>query len=512
MSDVAYAPAAPPARQQREDRWHLVAAGASLLFGYLCLRWGPLLAAEAAAGAALLLLCIARPFTGLLTTLGLTLALEQIGISTNGVIELDPWTERLHFFANLNSLGRLPWVYLNFMEVMLLTCGLSWAVRRAKAGTLRWRGGPLLFPLALLAGALVLAILYGLAAGASWKLALWETRALFQLMVTYLLAIHMIEERAQVRALVWTAIAAIFYRAIMAWYHAGVFLRFDLSGVDSVTTHEDGLFFASLLLFWAVLQLFRAEPDQRRVLTLLFPLLVGAFLFSKRRAAMVALLAAVPYLILLLDWPRARRALLVCAALAIPAGLYTAAFWNSDRGVAMPVQLIKSVIIRPQSGRMYYSNRYRDLENSLLAARIRQSPLLGIGFGKPFVAAGAALPDEGDRDAASSGLPVLDAPLSHYIPHNQILWVWAKAGFLGFAAFWFFALFAVAHGTRLARALQTPYLRAVAAFVALMVCMQLIVSFGDQQLTEYRNMVFLGLLLGTLCRLPHLDKQAVGRE
>ena len=63
-------------------------------------------------------------------------------------------------------------------------------------------------------------------------------------------------------------------------------------------------------------------------------------------------------------------------------------------------------------------------------------------------------------------------------------------GLLLFGAFWFFVTFAVAHGTRLVRTLQTPYFKAVALLVTLLVCMQMLVSYGDQQLTEYRTMVY----------------------
>ena len=101
---------------------------------------------EAAAALALLALCIARPLYRMLGSRPDALGLDQIGISTNGPIELDPFTEKTHFFVNLNSVARRWGLYLNFMEVMLVTCWLSWGVRRLKAGTLQWRGGGWRFP------------------------------------------------------------------------------------------------------------------------------------------------------------------------------------------------------------------------------------------------------------------------------------------------------------------------------------------------------------------------------
>ena len=132
--------------------------------------------------------------------------------------------------------------------------------------------------------------------------------------------------------------------------------------------------------------------------------------------------------------------------------------------------------------------------------------LAGMGFGKLFVFGGKG-DDEKRGEKEKAELPSLPAPIVYFIAHNQILWIWAMSGIIGFVAFWFFATFAVAHGTRLARTLQTPYLKAVAALATLHVCMQMLVSYGDQQLTEYRTTVYLGLLLGTLVRLPAIERR-----
>lgn len=506
MSETIWDENVRPARRIDEGTWHLLAAALSLLFGLFCIRWVPLLAFEAAAALALLALCIARPFVGLMVALALTLGLDQIGISTNGPIELDPFTEKTHFFVNLNSVARLPGLYLNFMEVMLVTCWLSWGVRRLKAGTLQWRGGAMALPLAVLGLALVAAVMRGVATGGLWKIALWSTRGLFQLIIVYLLAAHMMESRSQVRALFWTIIGALLFRALMALYHLGVIFKFSLESVDSVTTHEEGIFFASMLLFWMVLQIYRAEPAQRRTLAVLLPLFVIAFIAAKRRAAMVALICAIPYLLMIVDWRRARQ-LLIAGFLALPLLLvYTVAFWNSTSTMALPVGLVRSLFVSGDVGRMETSNLYRLVENEILTSRIRQNPLTGMGFGHLFVYGRGTIVDESGKTMATD-LAVSSSPLAHYIAHNQILWLWSMGGLLTFGAFWFFVAFAVAHGTRLVRTLQTPYFKAVALLVTLLVCMQMLVSYGDQQLTEYRTMVYLGLLLGTMVRLPAIERQ-----
>jgi O-antigen ligase len=292
----------------------------------------------------------------------------------------------------------------------------------------------------------------------------------------------------------------------MALYHLGALYHFSLASVDSVTTHEEGIFFASMLVLWMVLQIYRAEPAQRRTLAILLPLFVIAFFAAKRRAAMVALVFAVPYLLMMVDWPRARR-MLLAGVLAVPLIVgYTAVFWNSTSAAALPVGLLKSLFVSGEVGRMESSNLYRLVENEILTSRIRENPLTGMGFGHLFVYGGGTIVDESGKTKAMD-LAVSSAPLAHFIAHNQILWLWSMGGLLSFAAFWFFVTFAVAHGTRLVRTLQTPHFKAVALQATLLLCMQMFVSYGDQQLTEYRTMVYLGMMLGVMVRLRAIEQR-----
>lgn len=484
--------------------WYLVAAVVGLLFGHFALRWKPLLAFEGAAALVILLLCIARPYTGLLLTLALTLALDQFKIFAGGM-ELSPVTTLVGwaFFSNLNTTLPIPVLYLNFMEVLLITVTLSWLCRRLAAKELRWHGGTL-GPALLALGLLITgAVVYGIATGAELRIALWETRALFHLMVAYLLAAHMIERRSQVRALVSVVIGAITFRILLTWWNAVGVLHLSLGGVDTVTAHEDALFFALLIVLWACLHLFRAEPRQRQALGLVMLATLGAFIFAKRRASIIALLAAVPYLTAMLHWPRARRVLGTGAFLLLLLIPYAAAFWNSDHPVALPLELVQSITRSDPGDRMGSSNRYRLIENRNLMADIRDHPWVGKGFGHQFrtrwdATAGAV--------EIAGELPELDYELSKYVPHNQVLWIWVKAGIFGFAAFWLFIILAVSQGTHLSRVLATPYFRALAATTAVLVCMLAIVSFVDTVMTSYRTLLLVGLLLGAMSRFRAIER------
>lgn len=493
----------------KQDGWYLAAALLGGLFGYLAMRWTPIQAFEAALAVALLLICLARPYTGLLIIVALALCLETYGFVDTPVFFRNPLVLQLGIDLLGSSLGTVTGIsiiYLSAIEVLLLVVTLSWVLRRLRAGTLRWQGGVLGVPLLLFAATLLLASVRGITAGGDQKFAFQEPRALFQLVIVYLLAAHMIERRSQVRALMWVVIGSLLMHVVMTWWYTFAVLHGNLGAVDSVTTHEEGLFFGSMLSLWACFALFGARDKQRSVLALsLFGLFV-AFIAAKRRAAMMALLFAIPYLLALVNRERAKRLLVVLAAASLPLAAYVAAFWNSTSPIAEPVQMLRSVTEVKGRGRNEDSNRFRIIENQILYNQMKEHPLLGMGFGLPYRGYWDSDEDAGGGKKVGRDLPDLGYASSRYVPHNNIYWIWVKAGFLGFAALWFVVLTALAYGTHLARTLRSPYFRALAASVVLLLCMQMVVSFVDLQLNGSRNMIYLGAMLGMLARLRAIEK------
>ena len=70
------------------------------------------------------------------------------------------------------------------------------------------------------------------------------------------------------------------------------------------------------------------------------------------------------------------------------------------------------------------SDLYRRIENYDLVYTAHAKPLTGVGFGKPFYRP-VPLPD------------ISFDVFYQYIPHNSILWIWLKTGYLGFVALLF---------------------------------------------------------------------------
>jgi hypothetical protein len=93
-----------------------------------------------------------------------------------------------------------------------------------------------------------------------------------------------------------------------------------------------------------------------------------------------------------------------------------------------------------------------------------------------------------------------------YIPHNQILWVFVKMGALGFFAFWFYFNSVAGKANQLFHRINDPYLKAVMLMITLSVINQMVVSFFDLQLTYYRNMLYLGCLVGMIPAIEYASE------
>jgi hypothetical protein len=173
--------------------------------------------------------------------------------------------------------------------------------------------------------------------------------------------------------------------------------------------------------------------------------------------------------------------------------VYIVMFWNSTHPLAQPVQSVKSGIFAQQTesttdpsalSEEYYSNLYRSIENYNLAETVKSEPLTGVGFGRKYL---MPIP-----------LATISFPLRDYIPHNQILWVFAKSGLIGFFLFWLFFISCMGRGVLAFQRQENPIKKAWLTLAVLAIVNQMVTSFFDLQLTYTRNMVYLGFLIGLI--------------
>ena len=60
------------------------------------------------------------------------------------------------------------------------------------------------------------------------------------------------------------------------------------------------------------------------------------------------------------------------------------------------------------------------------------------------------------------------------------------------------------------RRLRNPQLQFFAIFTVAMVMMEAIWAYGDYQFFFYRNMIYVGVALGVLMKLPSIERKAMG--
>jgi hypothetical protein len=416
--------------------------------------------------------------------------------------EFGSFTAEVGYFSNVNAITYLPTIkegVLTPMELQLALLFFVWVAVVALRKNIQ------LTPVApkLTATMFFLAIIgslaHGLASGGDLVVSLWETRALFYLGIMLIFVPQIIQTREQLQNLIWFCIAGIAFKAFQgAERYAALGFTFGSWPhiYGTLTNHEDPVFIITLFILLIGLLLFGSQARQRRALLVLLPVLILGYVAGQRRAAYASFVVTLFAFIILI--PRRERQIILKVLIVFLAvfGLYLAAFWNSSSRAGAIAQQFKSTVTGEGGIRGEYKDRtstlYRDYENYNLAYTFRAVPVEGVGFGKPYY-----------RPLFAWGEKF---PLSDYLPHNQILWVFVKMGVVGGFLFWLFFNSFVFRGAMIFSRLADPYLKAVCAVCIVAVINQLVVSYADMQLAWYRNMVYLGMLMGLVPVLERLDK------
>jgi hypothetical protein len=242
--------------------------------------------------------------------------------------------------------------------------------------------------------------------------------------------------------------------------------------------------------------LYRVTTKQRKaILWILAPMLLVFFL-AQRRAAYVAFGIGIFAFMALVGNKQRNSIFKVMIPVLILFGIYLAVFWKSEGTIGLPAQLVVSAFSKDKetAGERYYSNLYREVENYDLSQTLKRAPLIGIGFGNKY-----------DQPISLDGIPF---SLRDYIPHNEIFWLVVKMGAVGYWFFWFFLDMYIFHAAHLFTRLKDPYLKTICAVIIIAIMGQIVVSYVDLQLTFYRNMIYLGLLMGLLPTLKVLDSKS----
>ncbi len=433
---------------------------------------------------------IFKPSVSLYMLVFLGLAIEQL-------IQDYGWTSGFRYHHNLNNIFQgLIGVPVSPLEIHLL-CIITGLILRfvlvkeKHVQVLAWK------QLLLYMFSLVFFVLYGLFKGGEFIPALWEIRGIFYLVILMAIIPQIIRTEDQVRHMIWAVIAGMGFRAIEVTRH---FAGADFSLIGSAGgwgNHEDSGLLATLVIFTIAMRSYKADRKQNIVLTILLPLMFIAIVASDRRTAYPVMAGAFIFFLVVQPPVVQKKIMSVVWKLGIVFAIYLGIFWNST---STSMFIKPAVAIREgfagddknEAADSYTSNLYRKVENYDLQRMITMQPLLGTGYG---VKIDYFMP-----------IPIL-WDMGFYSPHNQILGVMAKTGFVGFAIFVFFYLSAMAEiGQNFAR-IEDKYFRAVLVLAGAAVINHLVFSFFDIVLTYYRNNIYLGALLGTAASIIAISER-----
>jgi hypothetical protein len=333
-------------------------------------------------------------------------------------------------------LAQMP-LKMNPFEIVIGLCFAGTFMRKAPAlPRLPWL--TMAVPLVLAAG-----LAYGVSHGGAVNLAYHEARGL--LFGTMAFVVVRRTGGIEAGTLARVALAATALLALAVVYRFVIDLRLGTSGppMEVWFGHETALFLAAGSLLALALAC-RARLDHERLLLAgASALMLGATLMTGRRSGVLVLGAGV-LVLAFLAFPRKPALLTALAAVSIVLGaLYLNAFWDSSVGpVAEPARAVRSQI--DPGARDQSSDQYRDIERGNIQRTLAGSPVLGVGFGRPFT--------------EFEELPELAFwSLQLYTPHDNLLWLWLKTGLVGvvlFAGTWLIAwkrCLAAVRGTRTLR-------------------------------------------------------------
>ena len=268
---------------------------------------------------------------------------------------------------------------------------------------------------------------------------------------------------------------------------------------EYLSTHSD-----SALWAWALLLLVGYWVEGRRkgsliTLTLLGSPLLLAIVWNHRRTTWLALGGTIVFAVALAR-PVLKRQIgrLVSVTWPLLVG-YIVIGWVANSSVFAPVKAIKSVFNSSNN-----SNVSRDVENLNLIITSRARPLIGFGFGHPYIEAVKSF------DISASLVEY------RFVPHNSLLGLFAFAGPVGFLGFWSIVVVAVSLCVRAYRTLPVGReglrvaTRVRASWAVSGLIIYAIQAWADQGLQEPYPALIAGLSCG-IAGAALRDARAVSR-
>ncbi|MCI0438041.1 MAG: O-antigen ligase family protein [Chloroflexi bacterium] len=420
----------------------------------------------------------------------------------------DSITDESVFFQAFRTAGGPGFMAFNAAEMIMGFSLATIILRRIAARERPLRLGPMIGALGFYSAMVVFGLLHGIGTGGNLTAAIWEARGQFYLLLTYLIVVNSLTSKSQVKRLMWLFIIVIALKGILGSWRFLVTLGGSLENMEQISrntnsllAHEESYFFALMFIFAFILFMFRSHRGQLTLILIASAPALFAFLVNQRRSGTLMLILGLIIAAFLSFYLLKGRRKLIAAfvvAGAVIAPVFMAATWNSTNIIAEPTQAVRSVFapnVRDEA-----SNTYRDIENIDLIYNIQIDPFQGQGYGREII---FFIP-----------LPAISHEFFWWdiIPHNNVLWVWFRLGFIGFAAFWFLVGRAISGSILVTKRLSDPYLQSVGVFVVVSLVTWTVMGFLDMGLVDFRETTLMGALIGIVALLPKMERAAEGEQ
>jgi len=470
----------------RKRRLILLTAGTtalSLVLARLILMWDVAVAVGVLVWLAVAAM-LARPRYGLYLLLAVVLLFE--GGSEDPLMMPGNYLDR-----SLQETLRLSGAIFFPIEILVVLITIVWLAHGLMRKQLDFQAGSLGRPVLFFALALTFGMMRGLAAGAVFNYSFWESRFLFAMVLCYMLAANTIRTRAHVK----TALSIVMICAALFAIEA-VWRRFALANTGALGpaqelwyAHEDVVVWGVLILMVIAQQVFGAPCWQRIIGPFALTIAGLAMLVSERRAGIIAVIIAFFALAAVLFFVKRRAFIFLVIPLTVAGMVYLPLFWNNTGTLGQPARAVRS--ISDPDPRDAASNEWRGLEAINVRATIASDPLLGVGFGRPFLQI-VTVPD------------ISFFEFWNYESHHDILWVWMKTGAIGFIAFFTLIGSAIARAVWLIKTRREPEIRVFSIIALSAIFMSITFCYVDLGLTSPRIPIVLGLMMGMLAALDRL--------
>lgn len=419
-----------------------------------------------------------RPRVGILLILGACVTIEQFNYTVgnrDGAV-----TAKIPFFHSVT-----PGSGVTPVEMLLFVILLIWLLQAVRDRRTLVPRSPVSVSIGVLISLVIVYFVVGVGRHGVFKIAMWEIRPWFYLLLMYLLAATYLDTEQAFRRLLWIFVIGSGAKAVyglVIWWS----VRQERPRPEAVLGHEESFFFGIFILLTLGLWLFGIPGRLRRVSTGLAPVVLLADMGNSRRTAWAIIgYCLVALMVVAYARLRGRRKVLVRvgAVLLVVCAIYLPAYWNKDGTMAQPARAVRSVI--SPDARDKESNQYRYIEDANLVLNIRMSKDLGTGFGRPI----------------DYAIPIVDLSSENsvisYIPHNGVFYVWMRMGLLGELALWSVI------GTALLRACQltrvaTGETRLLGALAVCAIIAYVLMGYEDMGFFWFRIAFCVGGILGAV--------------